>query len=111
MGVPVTNILANTSDGFESDGTGAPVAVHVSGPPSTVESESKGKRVTPATCCEARKSSDTLLRKPGAVGRLALVRKQLSEAWSPPMSGWEMPEKTVNLLRRSLRISRYSIGA
>jgi hypothetical protein len=54
--------------------------------------------------------SDTLLRKPGAVGRLALVRKQLSEAWSPPMSGCEMPEKTVNFFRRSPRMARYSLG-
>ena len=79
-------------------------------PPSTVERLRSGNRVAPAACREARKSSDTLLRKPGAVGRLALVRKQLSEAWSPPMSGCEMPEKTVNFFRRESRISRYSLG-
>jgi len=76
-----------------------------------VERLRSGKRVAPPTCRAARKSSETVLRKPGAVGRLAVVRKQLSEAWSPPMSGCEMPEKTVNFFRRSPRMARYSLGS
>ena len=89
----------------------APVGVYDSGLPSRVESVISGNRVAPATCCEARTSSDTVLRNPGRVGCFALVRKQASDAWSPPMSGCEMPEKTVNLSRKSFSTCRYSLAS
>ena len=84
------------AEGRLSAGMPAPLGVYVSGLLSRVDSVSSGNRVALPTCLAATKSSETVLRKPPAVGCFAVVRKQASEAWSPPISGCEIPEKTVN---------------
>ena len=106
-GRPSRNSLANTLDGQDSDGTGAPLRVHDRPKPSH-DSGRLGNRVWPRRCSAANWSSEMVLRKPARCsGCGAPVRKLKMESWLGPTSGCDSPEMTVKSSRKSLRTSRY----